>query len=147
MFQLLSTITLKFGICLYNVKKYAQQYIKNINKNIFNNFLIAESRRTHTHFFKKLPSPAPAPESRNAPVLHSFEFCGMNKIVYEHCYVLCRTVNEHLPTPLDATFKPPTLFDGTTRFTLQSLVPNFFFLVNVCRTQSSCIQNNILQFK
>ena len=42
-------------------------------KNIFNNFLIAESCRTRTHFFQKLPSPAPAPapESRNAPVLHS----------------------------------------------------------------------------
>ena len=61
MFQLLSTIALKFGICLYNVKKYAQQYIKNINKNIFNNFLIAESRRTRTHLFQKLLSPAPAP--------------------------------------------------------------------------------------
>ena len=77
MFQLLSTIALKFGICLYNVKKYAQQYIKNINRNIFNNFLIAESRRTRTHFFQKLPSlapapsPAPAPASQNAPVLHS----------------------------------------------------------------------------
>ena len=75
MFQLLFTIALKFGICLYNVKKYSQQYIKNINKNIFNNFLITESRRTRTHLFQKLPSPAPAPapapESRNAPVLHS----------------------------------------------------------------------------
>ena len=41
-------------------------------KNIFNNFLIAESCRTRTHIFQKLPSPAPAPapESRNAPVLH-----------------------------------------------------------------------------
>ena len=41
-------------------------------KNIFNNFLIAESCRTRTHLFQKLPSPAPAPapESRNAPVLH-----------------------------------------------------------------------------
>ena len=39
-------------------------------KNIFNNFLIAESCRTRTHLFHKLPSPAPAPESRNAPVLH-----------------------------------------------------------------------------
>ena len=70
MFQLLFTIAFKFGICLYNVKKYAQQYIKNINKNIFNNFLIAESRRTRTQLFKKLLSPAPAPKSRNAPVLH-----------------------------------------------------------------------------
>ena len=78
MFQLLFTIALKFGIYLYNVKKYSQQYIKNINKNIFNNFLIAESRRTRirTLLFQKLPSPAPAPapapapESRNAPVLH-----------------------------------------------------------------------------
>ena len=47
-------------------------------KNIFNNFLIAESCRTRTHFFQKLPSPtpapapAPAPESRNAPVLHRY---------------------------------------------------------------------------
>ena len=42
-------------------------------KNIFNNFLIAESCRTRTHLFPKLlsPAPAPAPESRNAPVLHS----------------------------------------------------------------------------
>ena len=46
-------------------------------KNIFNNFLIAESCRSCTHLFQKLPSPAPAPapapapESRNAPVLHS----------------------------------------------------------------------------
>ena len=39
-------------------------------KNIFNNFLIAESCRTRTHLFQKLPSPAPAPESWNAPVLH-----------------------------------------------------------------------------
>ena len=43
-------------------------------KNIFNNFLIAESCRTCTHLFQKLPSPAPAPapapKSRNAPVLH-----------------------------------------------------------------------------
>ena len=37
MFQSLSTIALKFGIYLYNVKKNTQQYIKNINKNIFNN--------------------------------------------------------------------------------------------------------------
>ena len=43
-------------------------------KNIFNNFLIAESCRTCTHLFQKLPSPAPAPESRNAPVLHRFTF-------------------------------------------------------------------------
>ena len=43
-------------------------------KNIFNNFLIAESCCTRTHLFQKLPSPAPAPalapEFRNAPVLH-----------------------------------------------------------------------------
>ena len=46
--------------------------IENINKNIFNNFLIAESHRTRTLLFQKLPSPAPtpAPKSRNAPVLH-----------------------------------------------------------------------------
>ena len=55
--------------------------IENINKNIFNNFLIAESRRTRTrtHLFQKLPSPAPAPESRNAPVLHSF-YDNQNRI-------------------------------------------------------------------
>ena len=56
--------------------------LKNINKNTFNNFLIAESRRTRTHFFQKLPNPAPAPapESRNAPVLHREEvrvICGI----------------------------------------------------------------------
>ena len=50
--------------------------LKNINKNIFNNFLIAKSRHTSTHLFPKLPSlaPTPAPKSRNAPVLHRFTF-------------------------------------------------------------------------
>ena len=43
---------------------------RKLNKNIFNNFLIAEFRRTRTHLFWKLSSLAPAPESRNAPVLH-----------------------------------------------------------------------------
>ena len=42
--------------------------------------------------------------------------------------MLCRTVNEHLPTALDATSEPPPLFDGTTRFTLLSLFVNSFFL-------------------
>ena len=70
MFQLLSTITLKFGICLYNVKLYAQQYIKNINKNIFNNFLITTPRCTHTLLFQKLLSPAPALAPPN-PKMHS----------------------------------------------------------------------------
>ena len=46
---------------------------RKLNKNIFNNFLIAEFRRTRTHLFQKLSSPAPAPESRNAPVLHSLQ--------------------------------------------------------------------------
>uniref|UniRef100_A0A7N2LF20 GST N-terminal domain-containing protein n=1 Tax=Quercus lobata TaxID=97700 RepID=A0A7N2LF20_QUELO len=32
----------------------------------------------------------------------------------------CKTVNEHLPTPLDAISEPPPLFDGTTR-----LYPNY----------------------
>ena len=50
--------------------------MENINKNIFNNFLITESRRTRAHFFQKLPSPAPAPESRNAPVLHSYKLAS-----------------------------------------------------------------------
>ena len=65
MFQLLSTIALKFGICLYNVKKYAQQYIKNIKKKILKNFLIA----------------APAPESGNAPMLHSnpLDYTGVSQ--------------------------------------------------------------------
>ena len=47
---------------------------RKINKNIFNDFLIAESRCTRTHLFQKLPSLAPAPESRNASVLHRFLF-------------------------------------------------------------------------
>ena len=48
--------------------------LKKYCKNIFNNFLIVESRRTHTHLFQKLPSPAPAPtpKSQNAPVLHRY---------------------------------------------------------------------------
>ena len=52
------------------MKKYALQYIENINKNIFNNFLITAPRLTRTLLFQKLPSSAPAPESGNAPVLH-----------------------------------------------------------------------------
>ena len=45
-------------------------YIENINKNVFNNFLITAPR--HTLLFQKLLSPslAPAPESENAPVFH-----------------------------------------------------------------------------
>ena len=54
-------------------------------KNIFNNFLIAESCRTHTHLLQKLPSPAPAPapapESQNAPVLHILLGSKMTRIV------------------------------------------------------------------
>ena len=46
------------------------KYIENINKNIFNNFLIAAPCHTCTLFFQKLSSPASAPESGNAPVLH-----------------------------------------------------------------------------
>ena len=47
--------------------------LSNIYKNIFNNFLIAKSRRTRTLLFQKLPSPASAsaPKSRNAPVLYN----------------------------------------------------------------------------
>ena len=66
-------IALKFGICLYNVKKYAQQYIENINKNIFNYLLITAPRRTCTLLFQKFPTPAPTPASRNTTMLHSVE--------------------------------------------------------------------------
>ena len=69
---------------------------RKLNKNIFNNFLIAESRRTHTNLFQKLPSPAPAPatapepESRNAPVLHSWipSHIGYNDMRSSHCVQL-----------------------------------------------------------
>ena len=50
--------------------------MSDINKNIFNNFLIATPCRTYTLLFQKLPSPAsaptpaPSPESENAPMLH-----------------------------------------------------------------------------
>ena len=54
-------------------------YIENINKNIFNNFLIAESRHSHTLLFQKLLNPAPAPKSRNAPVLRR---CLREKILH-----------------------------------------------------------------
>ena len=55
-------------------KSMLSNILKNINKNILNNFLIVKSRHTSTHIFQKLPSlaPAPAPKSRNAPVLHRF---------------------------------------------------------------------------
>ena len=60
---------MSFFIYYYYIKKHAEQYIKYINKNIFNNFLIVASC---TLFFQKLPNPAPvpAPESENAPMLH-----------------------------------------------------------------------------
>ena len=49
-------------------------YIENINKNIFNNFLVAAPT---SYFLKKLLSPAPAPKSGNAPMLHRFfAYCG-----------------------------------------------------------------------
>ena len=76
-------------------------YIENINKNIFNNFLIAESRNTHIHLFQNLPSPAlapaPAPESWNAPVLHrlqersgsaSFDLWVTHGCAHEFCGLL-----------------------------------------------------------
>uniref|UniRef100_A0A7N2R8D8 Glutathione S-transferase n=1 Tax=Quercus lobata TaxID=97700 RepID=A0A7N2R8D8_QUELO len=38
------------------------------------------------------------------------------KCVFEFIsFITSKTVNEHLPTPLDATSEPPPLFDGTTR--------------------------------
>ena len=105
MFQLLSIIALKFGIYLYNVKKYAQQYIKNINKNIFNKFLIVESRRTRTHLFQKspaptlAPAPAPAPECQNAPVLHSCNIILLKNINITPYYliIIILTFNSLLP--------------------------------------------------
>ena len=74
---------LAFFFLFFCESRHSNVFFKNIlivkiyrklNKNIFNNFLIAESRRIRTHLFQKLsssaPAPAPAPESRNAPVLH-----------------------------------------------------------------------------
>ena len=122
MFQLLSTITLKFGICLYNVKKYAQQYIKNINNNFFNNFLITESRCTRTHLFQKLPSLAPAssPEFRNAPVLHSKR--ANKKTAYiSHCYNL---YTEALLINFQCE-RPPLLFPYCQNSDLSSIVTFF----------------------
>ena len=55
--------------------------LKKYCKNIFNNFLIVESCRTHTHIFQKFPSPAPAPKSRNTLVLHSIK---VNKAGYSN---------------------------------------------------------------
>ena len=64
-------------------------YIKILNslyKNIFNNFLIAESCRTRTHLFQKLPSPAPVPaptpESRNALVLHRWVWLNFSVLSF-----------------------------------------------------------------
>ena len=71
---------LAFFFLFFCESRHSNVFFKNIlivkiyrklNKNIFNNFLIAEFRRTRTHLFQKLPSPAP--ESRNAPVLHSLQ--------------------------------------------------------------------------
>ena len=58
------SITLKLVYVYYYIKRYAQQYIENLNKNI----LIAASYCTRTLLFKKLPSPAP--EFKSTPVLH-----------------------------------------------------------------------------
>ena len=44
-FTLLSTITLKLVYVYHYMKKYAQLYIENINKNLFNNLLINVSPR------------------------------------------------------------------------------------------------------
>ena len=69
------------------------------NKNILNNFLIAESRPTYTLLFQKLPSPAPAPESRNAPVLHRY--------IYIYIYIYCgeRLSFINMPEPCWGQFK------------------------------------------
>ena len=68
---------------LHNFRVFAKvaisSMLKNmsdINKNIFNNFLVTAPRRTYTLLFQKLlspapaPTPSPSPESGNAPVLH-----------------------------------------------------------------------------
>ena len=68
---------------LHNFRVFAKvaisSMLKNmsdINKNIFNNFLIAAPRRTYGLLFQKLPNlapaltPTPSPKSENAPVLH-----------------------------------------------------------------------------
>ena len=66
------SITLKLVYVYHYIKRYAQHYVENLNKNILNNFLIAASYYTRTLLFKKLSSPAPAstPESESTPVLH-----------------------------------------------------------------------------
>ena len=69
------------GLATSYIKKHAQQYIKYINKNILNNFLIAAPCHTRTLFFQKLPSFAPAPESRKAPMLHSFYLCDFGNYI------------------------------------------------------------------
>ena len=62
------------------MKKYAQQYIENINKNIFYNLLINVSLHTCTLLFQKFPShciaPSLAPEPESTPMLPRF---GLNK--------------------------------------------------------------------
>ena len=84
MFQLLSTISLKL-VYIYNyMKKYAQQYIENININNFNNFLITAPE---LYFFQKLPNPTPAPalesEFGNAPMLHSMAVIQNENVLYK----------------------------------------------------------------
>ena len=75
--------------------RHSNVFFKNIlivkiyKKNIFNNFLIVESRRTCTLLFQKLPSPALAPESWNAPVLHRYIY------IYIYIYLLWRAPEFH----------------------------------------------------
>ena len=60
-------------VCMLSQNKnifLPSKYIENINKNIFNCY-------TNTLFFQNLSSPAPTPESRNAPVVHRLGLGGM----------------------------------------------------------------------
>ena len=78
-YYLLLLLNFVFVYIMWKIKSMLSNILNIYCKNIFNNFLITESCRTCTHLFQKLlsstlaPTPAPAPESRNAPMLHRQE--------------------------------------------------------------------------
>ena len=82
-YYLLLLLNLIFVYIMWKTKSMLNNILNIYCKNIFNNFLIAESCRTRTHLFQKLqsPAPAPAPESWNAPVLHSPRVSNIPKCI------------------------------------------------------------------
>ena len=87
------------------MKKYAYQYIKNINKNIFTNLLINVSRHTRTLLFQKLPSlcttPTSTPKPKSTPVLPR---STLSKSILSSCSSLCKLISSLKFSSSSSTF-------------------------------------------